>query len=103
MPWYGTPIKNALDGTALVDWDTDTIKVALATSSYVPDQDTHDFFNDVTNQLTTGGGYTAGGVALTGRSVVVNGATNTVRFLATAAQWTSATFTSRFAIVYKDT
>ena len=37
---------------AAVDWDTDTIKMALVTSGYTFSQ-THDFFNDVTNVITT--------------------------------------------------
>jgi hypothetical protein len=45
------------------DWDTDTIKCALTTSTYTVDIDTHDFFNDVTNEIT-GTGYTAGGATL---------------------------------------
>lgn len=46
-----------------IDIDTDTLKFALATSAYTPNLATHDFFNDVTNEVT-GTGYTAGGVAL---------------------------------------
>jgi hypothetical protein len=46
----------------LWDWDTDTIKSAL-TTAYTVDIDTHDFFNDVTNEIT-GTNYTAGGFTL---------------------------------------
>lgn len=102
MPWYGTTIKNQHDGTAVVDWDTDTIKVTLHTATYAPDKDAHDFFNDITNEIT-GTGYTAGGITLSGKSVVVNAATDTVRFLAANISWTTATFTARYAVVRKDT
>jgi hypothetical protein len=46
-----------------IDFNSDAIKVALCTSAYTPDQDGHDFFNDITNEVT-GTGYTAGGAAL---------------------------------------
>jgi len=69
----------------------------------VPDQDAHDYFNDITNELTTTGGYTAGGVTLTLTTASYDAATNEVRLDATDAQWTSASFTARYAIVYKST
>ena len=39
-----------------------TLKVAIVTATYVVDQNLHDFFNDITNEVT-GTGYTAGGNA----------------------------------------
>lgn len=47
-----------------VDFDSDSFKMVLCTSSYTPDFATHDFYNDITNEVT-GTGYTAGGQALT--------------------------------------
>jgi hypothetical protein len=103
--WYGVPIKNMFSGANVVDWDTDTIKCALATSSYTPDQDTHDFFNDITNELTTENGYTAGGVTLTCSAPSYDTATNEMRLDATDAEWTAtgSGITARYAIVYKST
>lgn len=50
------------DGTN--GWDLaeadDDMQVALTASGYTPNIDTHDFFDDVTNELS-GTGYTAGG------------------------------------------
>jgi hypothetical protein len=100
--WYGVPIKNMWSGANVIDWDTDTIKCALATSSYTPDQDTHDFFNDVTNEIT-GTGYSAGGVTLTCSAPTYDTATNEIRLDANDAQWTSSTFTAHYAVVYKST
>lgn len=79
------------------------MKIALASSSYTPDQDTHDFFNDITNELSTSGGYTAGGATLASCTVTYDTASNEVRLDAADAAWTSATFTARYAIVYKST
>lgn len=42
-----------------VDFDSDALGWTLHTSSYTPNKDTHRFVSDLTNELTTGGGYTA--------------------------------------------
>jgi hypothetical protein len=39
-----------------------TLKLAIVTATYSVDQNLHDFFNDITNEVT-GTGYTAGGNA----------------------------------------
>lgn len=103
--WYGTPIKNMFSGASVFDWDTDTIKCALATSSYTPDQDAHDFFNDITNELTTANGYTAGGATLTAAAPTYDTATNQARLDANDTVWTATEsgITARYAIVYKST
>lgn len=43
-----------------IDFNSDSIKLALVTSSYVPNRDTHDYFDDITNEVS-GTGYAAGG------------------------------------------
>lgn len=48
-----------------VDWDSDAFKLTLHTSSYTPNLDTHDYVDDLSAELSTAGGYTAGGFALT--------------------------------------
>lgn len=85
-----------------IDWVNDTIKVALLTSSYTPNQDTHHFFSDLTNEVT-GAGYTAGGLTLSGKSKSYTGATNVTAFFASDPLWTTATITARYAAVYKST
>jgi hypothetical protein len=85
-----------------VDWDADTIKVALCTSAYTPNQDTHDFFDDITNEVS-GTGYTAGGYTLTTSAPAYDATSNTLRLDADDATWTNASFTARYAIIYKST
>lgn len=85
-----------------IDWNTDTFKVMLCTSAYVPNQDTHRYKTDVTNEIS-GAGYTAGGVGLTDVTATYNASTNTLTLDADDAQWTSATFTARYAVVYDAT
>lgn len=87
---------------AEVDLISDTIKCALTTSSYTPDQDAHDYFNDVTNEVT-GTGYTAGGATLANKTVTYTSGTNVFKFTADPAAWTSSTITARRAVIYKDT
>lgn len=85
-----------------IDWVNDTIKVALLTSSYTPNQDTHQFFSDLTNEVT-GTGYTAGGATLGTKSKTYTGGTNTSAFFAANATWATSTITARYAAVYKST
>lgn len=85
-----------------IDLDTDTIKVALVTSSYTPDQDTHDFFDDVTNEVV-GTGYTAGGASLANKAVTADNTDNEGVFDADDVSWTTSTITARGAVIYKST
>jgi hypothetical protein len=82
---------------------TDDIKVALCTSSFTPDQDTQDFYDDLTNEVANGNGYTTGGVSLGTKSVNYDSSTNVMSLRAATSSWTTATFTARYAVVYKDT
>ncbi len=102
MKWYGLPLKNLTNGTTLFDWDTDTIKVAVVTSAYTPDQDAHDFWNDVSANEASAAGYSAGGAALTTKTVTYDTATNQIRLDADDVSWAS-TVTGRYLVVYKDT
>lgn len=102
MPFYGLFLKNQLDGGSVVDFNTDTIKVSLHTSTYSPAQDTDDFFNDATNEVS-GTGYTAGGITLTSPTVTYDTSSDQIRLDAADVSWTSSTITARYAVVYKST
>jgi predicted anti-sigma-YlaC factor YlaD len=97
---YGQFLAKALNKE--VDWDSDTIKVALLTSSYTPNQDTHDYFDDVSTYEVTGTGYTAGGQTLGSKTVSYDAATNVIMLDAADTTWTSSTITARYAVVYDD-
>lgn len=97
---YGSFLTKALNKE--IDWDTDVIKVALTTSSYTPDQDAHDYFNDVTNEVT-GTGYTAGGATLASKTMTPNTGTNTYAYDAADTTWTTSTITARYAVLYDST
>lgn len=85
-----------------IDLDTDTIKVALVTSTYTPDQDVHDFFDDVTNEVS-GTGYTAGGATLASVVVSADNTDNEGVFDAADTTWSTSTITARGAVIYKST
>jgi hypothetical protein len=100
--WYGLGVSSQW-GSAPVNFASDTIKVALTTSSYTPNQDTHNFFSDVTNELAASGGYSTGGVTLGTKNVGYDTASNEARLTAANSSWSSASFTTRNAIIYKST
>ena len=97
---YGNAVKAAFNKE--IDWDSDTIKVALLSSAYSPNQDGHDYFDDVAANEVTGTGYTAGGAALGTKTVTYDAATNTVKFDAADVTWAGSTITARYAVVYDD-
>jgi hypothetical protein len=97
---YNSFKKKIMDGS--IDLDTDTIKVALVTSSYTPDQDAHDFFDDITNEVS-GTGYTAGGATLANKVVSADNTDNEGVFDADDTSWATSTITARGAVIYKST
>lgn len=98
---YGNFLKQALNKE--IDWDSDTIKVALLTSSYTPNQDTHDYYDDVVANQVTGTGYTAGGITLSSKTSTYDGTNNVLVLDAADVTWSSSTITARYAVVYNDT
>lgn len=88
-----------------IDLDTggNTIKVALVTSSYSPNIDTHTHYDDVTNEVANGNGYTTGGNTLASQAVTVDNTDDEGVFDASDTNWASSTITARGAVVYKDT
>ena len=73
MTLYRNFLRLALT-SANVNLASDTIKCALTTNSYTPNFDTHDFYNDITNEVANGNGYTTGGATLGGVAVTYTAA-----------------------------
>ena len=80
------------------DLDTDTIKIALYTSSATLDATTTAY---TASGEVSGTGYTAGGVTLTGATIGTSGTTAYVDF--DDPEWTTASFTTAGALIYNDT
>jgi hypothetical protein len=97
---YGNFLKQALNKE--IDWDSDTIKVALLSSSYTPNQDTHDYLDDVSSFEVNGTGYTTGGITLTSKTSTYDGTNNVIVLDAADVTWSSSTITARYAVVYDD-
>lgn len=99
--WYGLGKKSLAQ--KLVDWEDDTIKVSLHTSTYAVNQDTHDFQDDLTNEVTATG-YTAGGVAITGTALTYDAGTNTLKYDGDNVAWTiTGSLIFRYAAIYDST
>lgn len=102
---YGKLFANAFGGetageSVAIDILSDTLKVMLTTSSYSPNQDTHEFKSSVTNEVS-GTGYTAAGQALT--SVTWAYASRVTTLDADDPTWATATITARKAVYYDST
>lgn len=101
--WYGLGLQYLLDTP--LDLETATVKMALVTSGYTPDRDTHDFRDDFTaNEVANGNGYTTGGATLSGVLWSYDTASDQVRLDCDDVSWTfTAAKTWLYGIVYVDT
>lgn len=78
---YYSALLGQWNGTANAVFDldeaADDMKVSIHTNTYTVNQDTHDFFDDVTNEVS-GTNYTAGGTSIANQ--LLSRSTNTVTF-----------------------
>jgi hypothetical protein len=87
-----------MDGS--INLESDTIKVALVTSSYTPDIDAHHNFDDITNEVT-GTGYSAGGATISNIAVTTDDTNDEGKVDGDDVTWSTSTITARGAVVYK--
>jgi hypothetical protein len=96
-----TGFKNQLLQAGINLNTTDTIKLALCTSSYTPNQDTHLTFNQVTNEVSNAN-YTAGGATLSTHSVAPDNTNHRSIFNCSVnVTWPNVTLTARYGVLYK--
>lgn len=95
---YDSAKKGLNNGT--IDFDTDTIKISLHSSSYTPSL-SHDEYADATNELSTANGYTSGGATITG--TVTNSGSTTKLAASANTTWTAAggSIVARWAVMRK--
>jgi hypothetical protein len=98
---YGQFIQQAFNKE--IDWDSDTIKVALLTNAYTPNQDAHNYLDDVIANEVTGTGYTSTGITLANKTNTYDSATNVIKLDADDVTWASSTITARYAVIYDAT
>ncbi len=95
--WYDKAMQDAFTGAG-INWTSDTIKVALLTSSYTPNQATDHVWSDISANEVSGTGYTAGGATLGSAAQSV---TSHILSLAGAnTAWATSTITARYAAIY---
>jgi hypothetical protein len=81
----------------------DVIKAMATTVTYVPDQDVHDYKNDITNEVTFTG-YTAAGAALANDTFTYTAGSNLWTYDADNVVWTvTGSGTIRVVVVYNST
>lgn len=98
---YNSAKQRILSGD--INLTSDTLKVALLTNAYTPNADTHEFRSSITNEVANGNGYTTGGQTLSGKVFSKDNTADEGRFDADDLTWPGATFTARYALLYKDT
>jgi hypothetical protein len=93
--------NSCIDDTARgnIDFDSNTFKAMLVTSSYVPNKDTHVKRNNVTDEAS-GTGYSAGGVTSVA-TVTKDTANDRVTIQFGAVSWATSTITARGCVYYK--
>ena len=101
---YNSFKQKLLNQANAIDFDDagTSIKIAFVQAAYTPNIDTHDFFDDITNELS-GGGYTAGGYALDTKAVNLDTVNDRAEFDAADEAVTGVIGTYRYVILYKDT
>ncbi len=103
--WYCPTVEKAWNVSTA--FPTNGLESETATSallvndSYTPNYDSHDFYNDITNEIANGGGYTTGGVTLTSTELTI--ASGVVTYDAADASWASSTIANAMAAVVKFT
>jgi hypothetical protein len=91
-------------GNGTFDMDSHTFKIQLHTNSYVPNRATQAVRADLSNELSTANGYTAGGATL--GSVTFNQSGGTATWDAADPSWTASGGSIgpfRIAVIYDDT
>lgn len=97
---YGLTLEKAFNGG--ITWPASGLesesanKVLLVTDSYTPNFDTHDFANDLTNEVS-GTGYTAGGIALTSTELTIS--SGVLTYDSADPSWSTSTITNAMAAV----
>ena len=97
---YGNAIEKIADSTIQLELGANNARVILVRDTYTPNTSTHTAYSDVsTPEVTTGGGYTAGGAAIT---ITVTRTGTTVTVTSGNVSWASSTITAKYAVIVLD-
>lgn len=100
--FYHNFLKEVFKG--VFDVETDSLKAILCTASYTPNANTHTVLGDITNQLSTGNGYTQNAKEVTGVTVSVD-AGGVVTLDASNIEWEASggvIGAARYLVIYDD-
>lgn len=95
--YYGLTLEKQLIDTLGKSLESETdIKVLMCEDGYTPNYDTHNFRDDVTNEVV-GTAYTAGGVVITTTEITL--ASGVLTYDAADASWAASTIPNAMAAV----
>jgi hypothetical protein len=89
------------DGT--IDLDNDTFKMALLDDGHTPDASGETWADVMADELAAANGYTQSGETLASVTWTSLGDVGTMNLNATDPEWTSASFTARYGVVWDTT
>jgi hypothetical protein len=92
--FYCLSFEKALIDTLGESLEAEDNKILLVTDTYAPNFDTHDFRNDITNEVS-GTGYSAGGAAFTSTELTISSGVVTWDFA--DPSWTTSTISNAMA------
>lgn len=90
MNLYDTFRKKQISGVGAVDLTSLTLKLLIVTSAYTPNQNTHDFRDDLGATEVSGTNYTAGGQTLSTVTATLDGAGLVTIDAADPSAWTQS-------------
>lgn len=86
---------------SMIHFDTDSFKVLLVSSDYIPDKKIHAKRSDIYGEIFPVNGYTRGGVSIN-VSTKLNTDKDQIDISLGNATWTSATITASGAVYYRN-
>ena len=86
-----------------IDWENDTIKVALMTTAYTPNIDTQENWSDVSSNESSGTNYTAGGNTVANITVTQDNVNDRAVVDGDDVVFTNISVSYQYAVMYKDT
>lgn len=103
-PWRVYEKAKERLGAGEIDFDSDTLKVALFTNSSNASVITLDDYGDLSGEVANANGYTAGGETLANVTWSPAGGGETMTLDADDVQWTASggNITARYAVIYDD-
>ncbi len=96
--YYGLTLIKQFKNTDPGDIESTTVSAMLVLDAEAPNFDTHDFRNDLIQEVVDGSGYTNGGKAL-GATPSLTISTNTLEYDSPDPAWATSTITNAEAAV----